>query len=323
MRIGIVGTGSFAALHARLVAKMDGVTVAAVCGTAQEKADRFASEFSSAIGYTSVEHMTDKERLDAVYVCVPPFAHGDIERALIERGMPMLVEKPLGLPGSQIGMLAEEVERKGLITSVGYHWWYLESTERAVQLLEGRTFGMALGYWNGSMPKVGWWRKQDGSGGQFVEQTTHIVDLLRYAAGEVTEVYAAFAQRTMHRTLEGVEVADVGTVSLKLANGAVASIVNTCMLPFYQMTGLQLFTDEGVLELGRDELKVLRDGSSTVYANRMDPYIRENEAFLHAVKTGDPSGIRSTYQDAWKSHQVTTAAVRFAEIGLPVKVGEG
>ena len=59
--------------------------------------------------------------------------------------------------------------------------------------MQDQTIGMALGRWMGGMPGVAWWRRQEGSGGQFVEQTTHIVDLLRYCAGEVTEVYAAAA----------------------------------------------------------------------------------------------------------------------------------
>jgi len=34
-----------------------------------------------------VEEMLDKQKLDAVYICVPPYAHGEIEHALIERNI--------------------------------------------------------------------------------------------------------------------------------------------------------------------------------------------------------------------------------------------
>src|SRR5690606_30532620 len=128
------------------------------------------------------------------------------ERQLIERGIPFLVEKPLGLDAALPKALRDAVRDKGMITSVGYHFRYKGHTETLRALLADRTLGMATGGWMGGMPGVSWWRRKDGSGGQFVEQTTHLVDVLRYVAGEVDEVYAAFGARAMHRKHEGVSV---------------------------------------------------------------------------------------------------------------------
>lgn len=57
-----------------------------------------------------------------------------------------------------------------------------------------------------------------------------------------------------------------------------------------------------------------------MYKDTDNPYVRENEAFIHAVRTGDPSQIRSNYSDAYPTHEVTYAALESARIGLPVKL---
>lgn len=320
LNIGIVGTGWFGMMHAEKLAAMDGVRVEAFTATSRDKAERAASRFAHASGYDSIHAMLDSHKLDAVYLCIPPFAHGEAEAALIERGIPFLVEKPIGINDETPSALLKAIQKKGLITSVGYHFRYMESTVKAKKILEERTLGMAVGYWMGSMPGVSWWRTLDGSGGQFVEQTTHIVDLLRYTAGEVTEVYAAYGDRIMADSEEGVTVPDVGSVTLKLASGAVASVNNTCAIPAGSRSGLHLYTNQGVLELSHGGLIDIEAGRRTEYTNRTDPYEAENKAFLHAVQTGDISLIRSSYEDAWRTHQVTMAANESARTGLPVKI---
>ncbi|OXM85131.1 Gfo/Idh/MocA family protein [Paenibacillus rigui] len=320
LKVGFVGTGGFTRFHCNLLAKMEGVQVRAFCATSLDKAERAASEWHGAKGFDNVQHMLDDTALDAVYICVPPMAHGEVEEALIERGIPFLVEKPVGTDMELPLKVLKELKAKPLITSVGYHFRYMDSTQRALKLLQDRKIGMGLGYWMGGMPLVSWWRKQAGSGGQFIEQTSHIVDLLRYTMGEVEEVYAAYANRVMHEVHEGVDTPDVGTVTLKLVSGAVATISNTCILPSHSQgkIGLHLYTDQGTLELGNESLKELGSAVAAEYKNVTNPYVREHEAFLTAVRSGDTSGILSSYEDAVKTQAVAVAALRSASAGVPV-----
>lgn len=318
VNVGIIGTGWFAGTHAEILSRMDGVKVRAVCGSGMEKAERFAADWPDATAFASVEEMLDRIPLDAVYICVPPMAHGKIERLLIERGIPFFVEKPLATDLEVPSQILAELQRKPVITSVGYHFRYMESTTKAISLLKTMKTGSALGFWMGDMPKVPWWRKQEGSGGQFIEQTTHLVDLLRYTLGEIREVYAAYANRVMHEAEDGVTVADVGTVTLKLASGAIASISNTCILPMTEKIGLHIYTDRGVLRLGMNSLTEIGKDRTEEWRNTANPVVAENEAFIRAVRTGDASGILSPYEDAFKTQQVTVAALHSAALGQPV-----
>lgn len=321
LNIGIVGTGWFSKVHGDILAETEGVRVAAACGTSMDKANALASRYPGAKGYDSLTAMLDSERLDAVYLCIPPMSHEGVETELIARGIPFLVEKPLGVNLDGPRRILEQLRQSPVMTSVGYHFRYKQSVAQLKELLQGQTIGMALGAWMGSMPGVGWWRKQEGSGGQFIEQTTHLVDLLRYTAGEVEEVYAAYGDRIVKGQHEGVTVPDVGTVTLKLSSGAIANISNTCVLPgAVGEIGLSFYTEQGILAWDPDKLEVKNNGMSTSYSSTDNPYAAETAAFIHAVRTGDASRIRSDYADAVRTQAVTCAALESSLSGKPVPV---
>ena len=320
LRVAIIGTGWFANMHAKLLAGMDHVEVCAIIGSDVEKAKQFASQFNGAKGYASIENMLGSTTVDAAYICTPPFAHGNYEYELIEHDIPFLVEKPLSVEKDLPHHILQKIEDKGLITSVGYHFRYTDAADQMKLLLQQRTIGMALGYWMGGAPGGTWWRRQEKSGGQFVEQTTHIVDLLRYFAGEVAEVYAAYGHRQLHIEDANANVADVGTVTLKLVNGSIATISNTCMLAAGEHSGLHIYTNEGKLELSHHGLKDIQKHTVTEYLNRSNPYERESNIFLEAIRTKDASHIRSTYADSVRTHQVTMAANESALTGKPIKL---
>ncbi|RKN74132.1 Gfo/Idh/MocA family protein [Paenibacillus ginsengarvi] len=322
LRIGIIGTGRFAAKHGRLAAQMEDTAVVAICGRTMENAERLAQNWPGAKAYDNVEHMLDDGKLDAVYICVTPAAHGDIEMSVARRGIPFFTEKPIGIDPATIAPVRELVAEKKLVTCVGYNWRYSEAVNKARVLLQPTTIGMANGYWMGGLPSAPWWRSQSGSGGQFVEQSTHAVDLVRYLCGEIREVYAAFGYRHIREIDKGADVADVGSVILKLDNGIVATISNTCLLPAGHRSGLDLYTSGGVMEIRSNSLKAIGKARTTEYrSSDADPYTLENEAFLHAVRTGDTSRIRSDYADAFRTFEATAAAVVSAEQGTPVKLG--
>jgi len=70
----------------------------------------------------------------------------------------------------------------------------------------------------------------DQSGGQMVEQTTHIMDMARYLAGDIVQVQAFETRQVMHHKVENCNVADAAVANLVFENGAVGTISNTCML---------------------------------------------------------------------------------------------
>jgi len=321
LNIGIIGTGWFSGVHANILQKMEGVKIKAICGTSMAKAANYANKFDDANGYEDLIQMLDNEKLDAVYICVPPFAHQEMESELISRGIPFLVEKPLSTDVKTPKEILLKLEESPVITSVGYHFRYRETTNLLKAELEEQTLGMITGRWMGSMPTVPWWRNQETSGGQFIEQTTHLVDLLRYTVGEIKEIYAAYAKRSIAEQYENVSVHDVGTVTMTFENGVIANLSNTCILPEgISNVGMDYYTNKGILHIGFEGIEMVKQGEKQLIKESTDPYVKENEAFIHAIRTGDTSRILSTYHDAYKTQEVTVAALTSAKTGAPVRI---
>jgi predicted dehydrogenase len=263
--------------------------------------------------------MLEKEDLQAVYVVVPPHAHEGAELLAAQKGCALFVEKPLANRLETALEIQRAIEKAGVISSVGYHQRYQESTDHARAALAGKTIGMVMGYWMGGMPGVPWWRRLEQSGGQFVEQTTHIFDLARYLVGDVEEVYANATTRAL-QDVENFNVTDVGAANLKFKSGAIGTIHNCCLLKgMGYMTGLSVVTPELVVEL-LGGCKLIEPGKRTEIASRNDPYRTEDQIFLQAIRSGDTSAIRSNYADAVKSLAVSLVVNESYQTGKPVKV---
>jgi myo-inositol 2-dehydrogenase/D-chiro-inositol 1-dehydrogenase len=189
VRIGMVGAGAVAARHVRTLLAMDGVEVAGVADPAPGRARELAG-LAGAAAYPNHMELLDAERLDAVYICVPPFAHGAPELAVIDAGLPMFVEKPVAIDQETAAMVAARLAERPLLTCTGYHWRWLDIFDRAAELLADRPPRLVQCLWLDKVPPPPWWLRRDGSGGQVIEQTTHVLDTARGLAGEVTEVHA-------------------------------------------------------------------------------------------------------------------------------------
>jgi predicted dehydrogenase len=189
VRIGMVGAGGVAARHVRALLAMDGVEVAAVADPALERAKELAAD-AGAAAYPDHLELLDAERLDAVYICVPPFAHGAPELAVIDAGLPMFVEKPVAIDQATAAAIADRLDGRSLVTCTGYHWRWLDIFDRAAGLLADRPARLVQCSWLDKVPPPPWWPRRDGSGGQTIEQTTHVLDTARGLAGDVVEVHA-------------------------------------------------------------------------------------------------------------------------------------
>lgn len=320
VRIGFIGTGGIAQHHMNQLLQIEDVRIACGYDTSSETLIKASKRFEFT-PYDDLDKMLDSEVLDCVYICVPPFAHGEIEKKVIERNLPFLVEKPIGINLDTVKEILSLIEKRGIIVSVGYHWRYMDITKEAKELISPEKIGTVLGYWMGGLPMVPWWRRKEQSGGQFVEQTTHIVDLARFIVGDVEEVYALFDRRLVF-DVEGMNVPDVGTVNLKFKNGVIGNISNTCALNFGYTVGLHIYGRNIVIEVLGNKLVINEQGKKIERQARLNPSLEEDRIFINAVKTKDPSCILSTYRDAAKTLAVTLSAWDSAGENSVVKVPE-
>lgn len=319
LKVGFVGAGGVAKRHVDVLLALGEVEVAGIADLDGDLATELAGH-CGARAYPNHEELLDSEDLDALYVCVPPFAHGPPEHAAIDARLPFFVEKPVGIDLESPTAVAERVEETTLVTAVGYHWRYLDTVEQAASLLEHNPARLVTGSWLDKVPPPAWWVRRERSGGQTIEQSTHVLDLIRHLVGEVSEVYAVEATAEPPK-VEGADVADVTSATLRFADGAIGSLSSTCLLRSKHRAGLEIVADGVAMAITELDLVVDRGEGPERHEAQADAKTAVDRDFVDAV-LGRENRIRVPYAEALETHRLACALNRSALEGRSVKVSE-
>lgn len=129
IRTGVIGTGNMGANHLRIYKKLSHICeLAGIFDTDTGKCSLMQETYAVKC-FDSYEELLDN--VDAVSVVVPTAAHYDIAKKALQKGVHILVEKPIAERVEQGRELVETAENKGLVLQVGH----IERFNPAVQLL--------------------------------------------------------------------------------------------------------------------------------------------------------------------------------------------
>jgi len=337
--------------HASRLEKIPGLRVVGIADPDLPRAEsrlreRKAPIWKDARAFADFRAMLDETNPDAVWIAVPPYAHGamepgkDLEVQCANRGVHMLIEKPLsGARPEAVRPVAEALRRAGVIASVGYMFRYSRAIARMKEIIASVPGGprVFLGQYDCAYSRIvkpEWWDIR-AMGGPIVEQATHFVDLARYLVGDAipksvraAAIPGACAAGILSDIPAGADgrKMDVG-VPLRFRHprataavwmfesGALGSLTHATLLHREKYdTRLEVWGDGLRVELadpyGAPALRVRRPGTETTETVSLepdDPYLAEDLAFVEAVRTRNPAGIRSPYADALQTFELTWA----------------
>ncbi len=327
IRLGLIGCGGRAGSHMHSFEQMEDIEVAAVADPVEERRLAAAKRFGCTRIYKDHKELyanESKSSLDAVIINIEPTAHDSVEETAIDMGLPFIVEKPMTIDLAQAEEIARRVEEKGLITSVGFQDRYLDLMDIIKEELpKHKSGGLVYGAWVGGIPGVWWWQKKSTCGGQLVEQNIHLLDGLRYLYGEPLSVYATCSRGMIKPGADAspeYDTDDHSTAVIRFSNNVTATLVSGCYIKSVRPNcGLVITLDDMIIDYRLRNNLILRTANETRDVNRqVDQTYLLDRAFIDAVKTGDPSGIRSSYSDALKSLKLGFAANQSMESGQAV-----
>jgi len=319
MRTGFIGAGGIAGNYRASLGKLN-APVAAVCDTNAERAEKVAEE-ENAKSYTDHTEMLRAEELDAVFICIPPGAHTTQVADCANAGCAVFVAKPIALGLDTARDALRAITVAGVINQVGYMARYSDLTAKVKELTADRQLGMGVGRF---MCRMGaghpWWGKAAVCGGQMLEQSTHVFDLLRFLLGDVAHVQA-WGHRGLANDVADFEQCTV--CNLRFANGGIGTVTSTCAASVPDGFALELLGRDFYLKLVLDnQLRGTVDGKSVEFEGTERGYFRQVERVVQAVAKHDQSLVRSCYADAAKTLATTLAANRSLVTGKVEKVEE-
>ncbi len=286
-KLGIVGTGLIAGGHAKAIAAMEGeCTLAAVADIDGEKAKGFGERFG-APHFTDYREMADTVELDAVILNLPHFLHRDVTVYFLERGINVLVEKPMANTVEECDEMIAAAKKSGAKLAVGHVQRYYESVKRVKEIIETERFGKLCmirevrntDYANERRPK--WFlSKKLAGGGIAMNFGAHSLDRLFYATGlSVEKVHSVTSN-----PVTGDDV-DVCTQIFLELSGGVSQTITLCgsHVP-NEFETAYYFTDGAVKIINACELVVYENGEWVNYGGRDELMLDQLGEFVKLLK---------------------------------------
>ena len=141
MKICMIGCGSFARLshgpaQQRYAAGHADVELGACCDVDENRVRDYSRTFGFSRTYADLYGMLAAEEPDAVVLAVPPESTGRAASLVLERGIPLLLEKPPGMTPAELGQLIRAAEKGGAKAQVGFNRRYMPVVRRAQEILD-------------------------------------------------------------------------------------------------------------------------------------------------------------------------------------------
>lgn len=302
MKIAFVGAGWVASRHLDKLVEEKDIEIVGHVSPVMEELETATKRWSGR-GYATVQDLLSHEQVEAAWITVPPAEHGEIELTFIEKNIPIFVEKPLSADRATGEEIARKIREKGVIAAVGYHWRAMDTIPEVKKYLATNPARMVLAAWHDSTPPPTWWHFQKTSGGQIVEQATHLFDLARYLIGEATVVDAT-AHINERPAYPGSDVADVSAALISFNDGTPGVFSATCVLSGAVDIYVKIVCEGTMITITQTDVTFESSHIKNVIRMVDDPFLIEDKAFIKAIKNNDPVLLFSSYEDALKTHSL-------------------
>lgn len=321
LRVGIIGCGRIFVMHAVPASTLEESELVACCDVVAERAAAAAEKYG-AKAYTDYREMLDREKLDAVHLCLPHYLHTAVAKYAFSRGVNVLSEKPMSIDYESAEDAVISAEKAGVLYGVIFQCRYNNSAQLVKRSLEAGKLGKIISarstltwkrddeYYKESDWK-GTWDKEGG--GVVIDQAIHSIDLVNWMVNsEVKSVSCSMANRG-HKI---VKVEDSAEGLITYENGV--------RYGFYCMNNygcdepieIRLLCEKGKVVFGYDDAYITyNDGSTeeahqeenvTLYEGGKDywgfQHVRQIRQFYRACLGLEPLDISG--REALKTHKL-------------------
>ena len=311
--VGILGAGNISDTHARAAQSIPGVQVVAVYGQNKEKTAKLAAAHN-ARAFDSLNDFLDHRPLDIVAIGSPSGLHAEQGIAAAERGLHVLVEKPLDTTTARGDTLIGAAERAGVKLGV----FFQDRLKPDVLKMKAMVDAGALGTAILASGRVKWYRPPNyygdsrwrgtfalDGGGALINQAIHTLDLLLHFFGPIVSVDARTATR-----LHSIEVEDTAVATFQFASGALGTFeASTAVFPGYPRR-VELTGSRGTVVLEHDSLLTVDLGSDPAQPTALGSDPKAAEAPTQDL-TAKPQNVASpTVSDATPHRRVFEDFIR-------------
>ena len=328
IRVGLVGCGGIARGHARALLEQHQLDVTAICDPVKSHIAAYQREIFKPAGrrpkvYSSFARMLTSVKLDAVVLCTPHTLHHEQIMSALDRGLHVLVEKPMVTDSGHAREVVRKAQSTGLVVAIAFQgscspeFAYIHNVVHRGVLGELQVIDTFVAQ-NWQRATAGSWRQKPAlsGGGQLYDSGAHMLNaLLAFADAPPAEVFACIDHR-------GTDVDINAVVSVRFANGCLGNL--TCLGNAVTMLhDVTVYGTEGIVRTGVGGGRLEHyDAQGKLIAYPHVPYEAQTPVsnFVHAiqgrddVRVGPRRGLvmselmDAIYESARRGERVTIAS---------------
>lgn len=309
VRTAVIGVGYLGRFHALKYAALPAAELVAVVDTNEDNRARVAAE----TGCRAVADYRDiLGEVDAVSIATPTPLHYPIARECLERGLHVLVEKPITTTLEEARSLVETAARRGRVLQVGH----LERFNAAILALAGtlRTPRFVESH------RLAPFKERGTDVNVVLDLMIHDIDLIQSLVGAPIESIDAVGSSVFSAGL------DIANARIRYANGCVAN-TTASRVSMKMERKLRLFQDDAYISIDLQQkiLTIVRKPPAGAEVpkgqvlieertyDQGDALLHEIEAFLHSVRSGTPPVVSGA--DGLRALETATRITQMVQDG--------
>jgi UDP-N-acetylglucosamine 3-dehydrogenase len=302
-KVAVIGTGSMGRNHARVYWEMPEVDFVGIADADFEKATVLGKKYGIPV-YKDFREMLDKQKPDAVTCAVPTILHHEVALEVIDRGIHLLLEKPISMAVAEGEEIIQKAEKKNIKLQIGHIERFNPAIITLQQEIEKKVLGKIYAL---ESHRVGPFPARINDVGVIIDLAVHELDIMRHIGqSEFTRVFAE-TERRIHTAHE-----DILSATLRMENGVIGTISINWLTPTkirelivigdlgmfkvdYLTQDLYFFENSSAKGSEWEAFQILRgvsEGKVIKYSfNKKEPLRAEQEAFIAAVNGIQPVAV--------------------------------
>ena len=293
LKIGIIGLGGISGKHIKEIQANPKAEITAICDISEEKLQKIGEKLNipQCRRFVDYKDLIACPEVEAVEICTPNYLHIPMAMEVAKAGKALEVEKPLSVDSTGVDALLQLIAEKGIVNMTCFSYRFLPAVRYAKHLIETGKLGKIInvdvaylkssGFWAGR--RLDWRFVKECAGcGVIGDLGVHLIDMVRYLAGEFQSVYASTEivvkrrQKLDSEEYADVETEDVATFLAKLEGNVKANfLISRCAIGNSNTIKFEIYGTEGVLKFNLNHPQEL-----TLCVGEVD---RETES-LHTVQ---------------------------------------
>lgn len=307
LKIGFLGAGYIAGVHASILARDERVQIAAVHDVVKRRAKQLASSAGAQVAHSVAEVLSI---CDTIYITTPNTQHTELAILAVEELKHVFCEKPMATSIADARRVLEAAQKSKTVFQVGHNRRFAPVYAELKRMLTEthRPHSAHIKMNRGELLKPEWVGDPKITGGFLYETTIHMFDMMRFLFGEVKTLQAVGSRHEYEET-------DDFSVLLTFENGTHATLASSAdagwLFPFERV---EVFCHHATLVTREMESLVFSEGLEGKHSEYSTHqlakeekwgYVQENRAFIDSIVDNKPPAV--TAEDGFKSVELVNA----------------